>query len=67
MNTKYKVVLNEEQRQHLEKLTSSGKVSARQIKRAQILLKSDAQAKWSYERIMAAFDVSAVTIRVISG
>ena len=31
MNTKYKVVLNEEQRQHLEKLTSSGKVSARQV------------------------------------
>jgi transposase len=65
MNTKYKVVLNEEQRQHLEKLTSSGKVSARQIKRAQILLKSDVQANWSYERIREAFDVSAVTIAVV--
>lgn len=62
MNTKYQVVLSEEQRQHLEKLTSSGNISARQMKRAQILLKSDVQVKWSYERIMQAFDVSAVTI-----
>ena len=65
MNTKYKVVLNEEQRQHLEKITSSGKVSARQMKRAQILLKSDVQVNWPYERIMAAFDVSAVTIAAV--
>ena len=56
MNTIYKVVLNEEQRQHLEKLTSSGKVPARQMKRAQILLKSDVQTNWSYERLMEAFD-----------
>ena len=62
MNTKYLVILKEEQRQHLEKLTSSGKVPARQMKRAQILLKSDVQANWSYKRIMEAFDVSAVTI-----
>src|SRR6187397_802083 len=65
MNTKYLVVLNEEQRQHLEKITSSGKVSARQIKRAQILLKSDMQVNWSYERIMEAYDVSAVTIAAV--
>ena len=62
MKTKYLVILHEEQRQHLEKLTSSGKVPARQMKRAQILLKSDRQVNWSYERIMDAFDVSAVTI-----
>ncbi len=62
MKTKYPVVLNEEQRQHLEKITSSGKMSARQMKRAQILLKSDVQVNWSYERMMEAFDVSAVTI-----
>ena len=62
MKTKYPVVLSEEQCQHLEKITSSGKVSARQMKRAQILLKSDVQTNWSYERIMEAFDVSAVTI-----
>ena len=65
MNTKYIVALNEEQRQHLEKITSSGKVSARQMKRAQILLKSDLQTNWSYEQIMEAFDVSAVTIAAV--
>jgi hypothetical protein len=65
MNTKYLVVLNEEQRQHLEKITSSGKVSARQMKRAQILLKSDLQTNWSYEQMMEAFDVSAVTIAAV--
>ena len=65
MNTKYLVVLSEAQRQHLEKLTSSGKVSARQLKRAQILLKSDVPVNWSYERIMEAFDVSAVTIAAV--
>ena len=62
MNLKYSVVLSAEQRQHLEKITSSGKVPARQMKRAQILLKSDVPANWSYEQIMEAFDVSAVTI-----
>lgn len=65
MHTKYLVELNEEQRQHLEKLTSSGKVPARQMKRAQILLKSDLKAKWSYERIAEAFEVSAVTIATV--
>ncbi len=65
MNTKYPVILNAEQRQHLEKLTSSGNISARQMKRAQILLKSDVQVNWSYERIMEAFDVSAVTIATV--
>ena len=62
MNTKYLVVLSTERRQYLEKITSSGKGAARQMKRAQILLKSDVQVNWSYERIMDAFDVSAVTI-----
>jgi len=65
MNTKYKVVLNEEQRQQLEKITSSGNVPARQMKRAQILLKSDVQTNWTYERIMDVFDVSAVTIAAV--
>lgn len=62
MNTKYVVELTAEQCQYLEKLTSSGIVPARQMKRAQILLKSDRPANWSYEQIMEAFDVSAVTI-----
>ena len=62
MNTKYKVELNEEQKQNLEKITSSGTYPARQIKRAQIQLKSDTKVSWSYEQISEAFDVSEVTI-----
>ena len=65
MNTKYPVALSEEQRQYLEKITSSGTVRARQMKRAQILLKSDRNVNWSYEQIREAFDVSAVTIAKI--
>lgn len=62
MNTKYLVELSDEQRQRLEKITSSGRYTARQIRRAQILLKSDPKVNWSYEQIAEAFDVSAVTI-----
>lgn len=62
MNTKYRVELTDEQRQYLEKLTSSGTCTARQMKRAQILLKSDQSIAWSYEQIAEAFDVSDVTI-----
>ena len=62
MNTKYRVELNEEQRQHLEKITSSGIYPVRQIKHAQILLKSDQKEHWSYEQISKAFDITAVTI-----
>lgn len=65
MNTKYPVTLSEEQRQYLEKLTSSGKVPARQMKRAQILLKSDRQANWSYAQIRAAFDVTGNTVAAV--
>jgi len=62
MNTKYIVKLTDEQRQYLEKLTSSGTCSARQMKRAHILHKSDQSIAWSYEQIAEAFDVSDVTI-----
>ena len=65
MNTKYIIELTDEQRQYLEKLTSSGNVSARQMRRAHILLKSDVHMNWSYERIMDAFNVSAVTIAAV--
>ena len=65
MNTKYIVVLSEEQRQYLEKITSAGNAPVRRMKRAQILLKSDVQTNWPYERMMEAFDVSAVTIAKI--
>jgi hypothetical protein len=59
------VVLSSEQRQHLENLTSSGTLPARQMKRAQILLKSDQRVNWSYEQIADAFDVSHVTIAAV--
>ena len=62
MNTKYLIELSDEQRQQLEKITSSGTYPARQIKRAQILLKSDTASGWRYEQISNAFDVSDVTI-----
>ena len=62
MNNKYLVALTDVQRQHLEKLTSSGTLPARQMKRAQILLKSDRVVNWSYAQIADAFAVSHVTI-----
>lgn len=65
MKPKYVVVLSSEQRQHLENLTSSGTLRARQMKRAQILLKSDQCVNWSYEQIADAFDVSHVTIAAV--
>lgn len=65
MNQKYVVVLSFEQRQYLENLTSSGTLPARQMKRAQILLKSDQCVNWSYEQIADAFDVSQVTIAAV--
>jgi len=65
MNRKYTIGLSEEERQHLEKLTFSGITSARMMKRAQILLKSDRKAAgtpWKYEQICAAFSVTPVTV-----
>ena len=65
MNQKYVVILTNEERQNLEKLTSSGIAPARRVKRAQILLKSDsgdAGPKWKYEQICASFNVTPVTV-----
>jgi hypothetical protein len=65
MNQKYIIELTDEERQHLEKLTSSGIAPARTVTRAHILLKSDsspAGPKWKYEQICAAFNVSPVTV-----
>jgi hypothetical protein len=65
MNKKYIVELTNEERQHLEKLTSSGKAPARTVNRAHILLKSDSSAagpKWKYEAICAAYNVTPVTV-----
>jgi hypothetical protein len=65
MNRKYVIALSDEERQHLEKITSAGIAPARMVKRAQILLKSDNQAEgspWTYEQICSAFRVTPVTV-----
>ena len=56
----YKVDLREEERGELEALTRKGKVSARKMKRAQILLK--AAEGWRDEEIMTALSVSRSTV-----
>ena len=65
MNQKYFVSLTTEERVYLEKLVSSGNASARKLRRARILLKSDCSEggpNWTYEAICDAFDVNAVTV-----
>jgi hypothetical protein len=59
------VKLNDKQREHLEKLISSGTASARTTTHARILLKSDCSEDaphWSYAAIRMALDVSEMTI-----
>ena len=41
MNTRYIVELDEEERMHLQELTSAGKARVRRVKRAQILLAAE--------------------------
>jgi hypothetical protein len=65
MYQKYFVFLTTEERSYLDKLVSSGNASARKLRRARILLKSDCSEggpNWSYEAICDAFDVNAVTV-----
>ena len=61
MNVKYKVTLNRDERCELEKITSSGKNSARRIKRAQILLMVD-NGSHEDQEISEILSVSASTI-----
>ena len=63
MNKKYVVDLTEEQRKGLERLTRSGKHSARRIRYGQALLK--ANAGWTDEKISEALDISIRTIQRI--
>jgi len=63
MDRKYVVCLNEEERAQLRQIVPSGTASARQIRRAYILLQSDSSPEgpnWSYQQICAAFGVSGV-------
>jgi hypothetical protein len=65
MYQKYFIKLTSEERSHLEKLVSSGNASARKIRRARILLKSDCSEggpNWTYEAICNAFDVNSITV-----
>jgi len=65
MKQKYIVKLTDTERLQLKELISSGEASARQIRRAYILLKSDSGAggpNWSYQAICDAFEVSSLTI-----
>src|SRR5258708_6343881 len=56
----YRVDLTDKEHIELERLTRQGKVSARKMKRAQILLK--AAMDWRDEDIMAALDTSRSTV-----
>ena len=62
---KYHVTLTEEERTRLEALTQRGRIAARTLTHAWILLKADASAAgpaWSDAQIRAAFGVGGSTI-----
>lgn len=68
MNKKYHIELTTEERQHLEKIITSGISPARQITRARILLKSDCSESgpnWEYEEICKALDVNPTTVATV--
>lgn len=62
---KYIVSLTAEEREELEQLTTTGKVSAYKMNHARILLKADtnqADGGWTDESIRQALDISVTTI-----
>jgi len=60
---KYIVTLTNEERQELLALTRAGEISARKMKRAQILLKAD--ENWKDKDIIAALNTSRSTVERI--
>jgi DNA-binding transcriptional ArsR family regulator len=65
MNQRYIIKLTETERSQLKELISSGEASARQIRRAYILLKSDNSEggpNWDYRSICEAYEVSQLTV-----
>ena len=65
MKQKYIVKLSETERSELKELISCGEASARQIRRAYILLKSDSSSggpNWKYQAICDAYEVSSLTV-----
>ena len=66
MNKRYIVRLTADERSQLEGLISKGKTDARRIRRAQILLKVDADgARWTDEKTSEAFGVHESTVRFV--
>jgi hypothetical protein len=68
MHQKYFVELSKTERYQLKQIISSGVAPARQIRRAQILLKSDCSPdgpNWTYQAIQEAFNVSSPTITTV--
>lgn len=61
MHIRYKVVLTEEERGYLERFTSQGKVRARALKRAQVLLLADGGSRREAE-VVEALGVSTSTV-----
>lgn len=62
---KYIVALTEQERETLEKLTTTGKTSAYKMNHARILLKADinqVEGGWTDEAISDALDISIATI-----
>jgi transposase len=57
---KYIVALSDEERAELQELTGKGKLSARKMKRAQILLKAD--EGWKDKKIIKALNTSRSTV-----
>jgi hypothetical protein len=65
MKQKYIIKLTEPERSQLKEMISSGETSARQIRRAYILLKSDSSPggpNWKYPAICDAYEVSSLTV-----
>ena len=65
MKPKYVVKLSETERSQLKELISSGEASAREIRRAYILLKSDCSPggpNWKYQAICEAYEVTSLTV-----
>jgi transposase len=59
---KYLVTLTDEERQGLELLLRKGKVAARTLTHARVLLKADRSAGWTDQQIADAFGVAVRTV-----
>lgn len=65
MKQKYIVKLTQAERLQLKELITSGEASAREIRRAYILLKSDSSPdgpNWKYQAICEDYEVSSLTV-----